>query len=210
MKPIIDVSKHNGLLDWEAIQPQIEGAILRIGYRGYSSAGKIVEDKTFEYNESECYRLGIPREYYYFPQDLSYSECVESAIWLMYRLRIYKDLPITIWLDSELAHHGDGRADNLSRKERTERLLDIKNIINRLFPTWTIGIYASNSWIKDHLIYEDILSAGVPLWVARYNNSKGPSYPYRYWQYKNNGSLKGSGCAFDFSVRNGEKIESTN
>lgn len=209
MKPIIDVSHHNGIINWEALKPCIDSAILRIGYRGYGSKGAIVKDKQFERNEAECYRLMIPREYYYFPTDITFSECAESAIWLCYNLLIYKDLPITIWLDSEkAAPDGSGRSDNLSKEKRTQMLMELRDILRTLMPAWIIGIYASNSWIKDHLDYTVLRENEVALWVARYNGrSKDPDYPYTYWQYKNNGAFPGNGCAFDCSVRNGFTID---
>lgn len=210
MKPIIDVSKHNGVLDWQAIKPQIDTAILRIGYRSYAVKGNIIKDSQFDYNEAECYRLLIPREYYYFPQELTVSECAEAAIWLSYNLIIYKDLPISIWLDSEKAAPAGktGRADNLSKSVRTNMLLTLRDFLRTLMPSWKIGIYASDAWVKDHLDYTMIRENDIPLWIARYNGmKKGPSYPYQYWQYSSNGALKGAGCCFDFSVRNGEKID---
>ena len=205
MKPIIDVSHHNGEIDWEALKDQIEGAIIRIGYRGYGAKGTISKDREFDRNEAECYRLIIPREYYYFPAEISVSECAEAAIWLAYNLLIYKDVPITIWLDSELSKpDGTGRADKLTKTQRTKMLMELRDFLRTLMPAWIIGIYASESWFKDHLDYTVIRENEVPLWVARWN--KEPKLPYKYWQYSNNGSFKGNKCAFDLSVRQGEKI----
>ena len=33
-KVIIDVSEHQGVIDWEKVKPHIDGAILRCGYGG--------------------------------------------------------------------------------------------------------------------------------------------------------------------------------
>ncbi|EEG28588.1 hypothetical protein CLOSTMETH_03772 [[Clostridium] methylpentosum DSM 5476] len=33
----IDVSKHQGIIDWNAVKPQIDFAIVRAGYGMYSS-----------------------------------------------------------------------------------------------------------------------------------------------------------------------------
>lgn len=204
-KPIIDVSHHNGVIDWEAAKDQIESAIIRIGYRGYGTKGEIVKDKQFDRNESECYRLMIFREYYYFPTDITVAECAESAIWLCYNLLKYKDLPITIWLDSEYSKSdGTGRSDKLTKTHRTRMLLELISFLEILMPSWKIGIYASESWFKDHLDYTAIRENEIPLWVARWG--KEPKLPYQYWQYRNNGSLKGCNGYFDFSARSGEKI----
>lgn len=208
MKPIIDVSKHNGAVNWELIKDQIEGAIIRIGYRGYGSAGNIVEDPQFQRNDSECYYYGIPREYYYFPTDLTVSECAESAIWICYLLRAYKDLPITIWLDSEKAAPTGvtGRSDNMRYDKRTNMLLTLRDFIKTLYPSWEVGIYCAYYWLRGNLDEVMIRENNVPLRLTRYNKIPGLDW-YRYWQYSNNGALKGVDGCFDFNVRNGEEID---
>ena len=44
----IDVSEHNGIIDWNAVKNsgQVDYAIIRAGYRGYGT-GKIVTDMQF-------------------------------------------------------------------------------------------------------------------------------------------------------------------
>ena len=32
---VIDVSKHNGNIQWSKVKPNVDGVIIRIGYRGY-------------------------------------------------------------------------------------------------------------------------------------------------------------------------------
>lgn len=56
----IDVSYHQGVIDWETVKGHIDGAILRAGY------GRGTVDKQFHRNASECNRLGIPCGAYWF------------------------------------------------------------------------------------------------------------------------------------------------
>lgn len=56
----IDVSEHQGVIDWEQVKPHIDGAILRAGY------GRGTVDKCFVRNATECNRLGIPIGAYWF------------------------------------------------------------------------------------------------------------------------------------------------
>ena len=60
---IIDVSEHNGALNWENLKTQIEGAIIRCGY-GSNIAAQ--DDKYWARNVSECERLGIPYGVYLY------------------------------------------------------------------------------------------------------------------------------------------------
>ena len=65
----IDVSEWNGEIDWERVKADgISFAILRVGYSTY-------EDASFEYNASECERLGIPYGVYVY----SYARTADQA-----------------------------------------------------------------------------------------------------------------------------------
>ena len=57
-KLIIDVSYHNGVINWEKVKASAcAGAILRCGY-GDDIASQ--DDKQWKRNANECTRLGIP------------------------------------------------------------------------------------------------------------------------------------------------------
>lgn len=57
MITVIDVSEHNGTIDWTKAKPHISGAIIRMGY-GSDQINQ--DDKMWARNVSECERLGIP------------------------------------------------------------------------------------------------------------------------------------------------------
>lgn len=54
---VIDVSKHNGIIDWEKVKPHISAAIIRLGI---GSDQTDQDDPQWARNVSECERLGIP------------------------------------------------------------------------------------------------------------------------------------------------------
>ena len=56
----IDISEHQGLVDWEAVRGSVDGVILRAGF------GKGSADARFARNAAECNRLGIPMGAYWF------------------------------------------------------------------------------------------------------------------------------------------------
>lgn len=67
---VVDVSEHNGTIDWEAAKAYgVQGAIIRIGF-GYDRL-----DYTVERNVRECERLGIPYGIYLY----SYAETPEDG-----------------------------------------------------------------------------------------------------------------------------------
>ena len=60
---IIDVSEHNGKIDWAKVAPHIDGAIIRIGY-GQNSTSQ--DDKRAEENIRGCLANGIPYGIYLY------------------------------------------------------------------------------------------------------------------------------------------------
>ena len=60
---IIDVSEHNGHIDWAKVKPHIDGAIIRIGY-GQDSASQ--DDKRAKENIMGCIENGIPYGLYLY------------------------------------------------------------------------------------------------------------------------------------------------
>ena len=60
---LIDVSEHNGKIDWAKVAPHIDGAIIRIGY-GQDSTSQ--DDKRAEENIRGCLANGIPYGIYLY------------------------------------------------------------------------------------------------------------------------------------------------
>lgn len=56
----IDVSHHQGTIDWDKVKSQIDYAILSVGY-GDNITSK--DDKQIHRNAKECTRLGIHLEF---------------------------------------------------------------------------------------------------------------------------------------------------
>ena len=69
----IDVSQHQGEINWDKVKSQIDFAILRLGWIGNKENHTL--DTQFERNYSECKRLGIPVGVYVY----CYSNCEETA-----------------------------------------------------------------------------------------------------------------------------------
>lgn len=70
---VIDVSEHNGTINWESVKAAgIQGAIIRCGY-GMDMTSQ--DDKQWSRNVSECERLGIPYGVYLY----SYADNADKA-----------------------------------------------------------------------------------------------------------------------------------
>ena len=75
----IDVSQHNGQIDWEAVAADgIEFAMIRVGYRGYTR-GEIYLDERFAENYAGARAAGLKVGVYFFSQAVSVEEAKEET-----------------------------------------------------------------------------------------------------------------------------------
>ena len=92
---IIDVSQWQGKIDWDAVHPYINGVIIRCGF-GMDQYNQ--DDWQWARNVSECERLGIPYDAYFY----SYSKGDSTASEIQHTLRLLEGhYPGRIWLDLE-------------------------------------------------------------------------------------------------------------
>ena len=182
---IIDLSYFNQVQDWHKVKDNVDGVILRLGYTGYSS-GKTVYDKRYHDYLAACMQLNIPVGVYFFPQSIKAGEAEAEADFIKYSLP--DKCPLGVWLDSEIADVKTkaGRADKLSRAQRTELLLIIINSLKAA--GINTGVYASTSWLNNQL---DMSKLNVPVWVAQYNSKCTYTGLYCLWQYTSKGSIPG-------------------
>lgn len=121
---VIDVSKYQGNIDFGNVKESgVYGVIIRIGYRGYSSAGKIVLDPCFLQNVKMCEAVGLPWGVYFFSQAKNSAEGAEEAKFVIDTIRNNGFVPeFPIYIDSEKSTHplGNGRADKISKADRTD------------------------------------------------------------------------------------------
>ena len=106
-KVLIDVSEHQGKIDWEKVMPHIDGAILRCGYGGnYEDQ----DDSQFFRNADECTRLGIPFGVYLY----SYAKSIQAAQYeadhVLRLIKPYK-LSYPVYLDLEESGTSEGAVE---------------------------------------------------------------------------------------------------
>lgn len=185
---IIDVSEHNGVIDWEKVDELVTIAIIRIGYRGYGKTGSLVYDKSYFENRKACERLGIPYGLYFFPQAITDAEAIAEAEFIEKEAKSMPSFILPVFLDSELAEpHGNGRADGIDREKRTRMLkITAEHMEKAGIPA---GIYASTSWLQNKL---DMSKLNYPVWVAQYANFCTYTGSKILWQYTSKERSPGS------------------
>ena len=190
----IDVSKHNGNIDWNAVKNDgIDFAIIRCGYRG-SSSGALVIDPLYYSNMSGAQSAGINTGVYFFTQAVNEAEAVEEASMVLELLSGYS-LQMPVYLDVEASH---GRGDQISCDERTAVcqafLATIRNA------GYTAGIYSNKKWFEEGRLNTATFT-DYKIWLAQYVDI--PTYTatrYDMWQYTSKGHVAGIGGNVDMNV----------
>lgn len=186
---VFDFSAHNRILDWNLIKQDCDAVILRCGYRGYGSTGRLMKDAKFEEYRAKCKELGIPYGVYFFPTSITELEAVREADFV-YSLVGNDKLAFPIFADSEIAEtkNKSGRSDRLSKADRTKYLLAFLHRLGEYGLRG--GVYASTSWYKDRL--DDMQLLKYPHWVAQYGKACKYSGDKIGWQYTSTYSLPGA------------------
>ena len=196
-KFVIDVSKHNGVIDWS--QVKVDGVIMKLGYRGYETA-KLSIDPQYNNNVQGCIKNNLAFGVYWFTTAITEAEAVEEAEFVLSTGKGLK-LYYPIFIDSEYDNdRKDGRSDNLSKAQRTKC---IKAFCDRIQKAgYVAGIYASESWLKDML---DVDQLPYRYWIANY--SKRPTYHnWDGWQRSNKGTVNGISGDVDVSEWLSEQV----
>ncbi len=181
----IDVSKWNGDIDWEEVADSgIKFAIIRAGYRG-SKTGSLVIDPYFEQNMKGAGDAGLYRGVYFFTQATNEVEAVEEASMVLELLQPYA-IQYPIFIDTEGAG-GNGRADALSKEERTAVCVAFCNTIKNA--GYEGGVYASRYWYYNNVDVSRLEKFHI--WLAEYR--KEPLYEgyYEIWQHSSKGKVPG-------------------
>lgn len=156
-KKFIDISEHQGDVNWSKASYSVGCVYIRCGLRGSlektapQDYKKIRYDKKWSRNLAEIMKYGVPFGAYYFPTAITTEEAVEGAKWFY---DVVKDLPMSVppILDSENVWGNNkeaGRANGLSKSERTRLLKIVTDYFNER--GMNIGIYASASWLTSKI-----------------------------------------------------------
>lgn len=210
-KKIIDVSQWNGTITWSTVAKNVDGVIIRAGYRGYGSAGTLATDPNFKKNITGAIKAGIPVGIYWCSQALSDSEAIEEARYLHNLIKGYK-LTYPVYLDSEhMAPGAAGRADKISKARRTQYGLTLCRTLKDY--GYTPGLYCSESWYTAEIDGSAFEKAGFSIWIAKYSSNKPRVSNYDAWQYTSTGKVSGiSGNVdlnhfyTDYSVKSNREI----
>lgn len=189
----IDVSKHNGNIDWNAVKNSgVSYVIIRCGYRGYST-GVLVEDPKFRSNIKGAKAAGLKVGAYFYSQAVNEVEAVEEASMAIDLVKGY-GLNYPLFLDVEAS---GGRADGISRDTRTAVCKTFCQTVQN--SGIAAGVYANKTWFTEKINTASLTS--YKLWLAQYASA--PTYTatrYDLWQYSSKGKVSGISTNVDMNI----------
>jgi lysozyme len=178
---VIDVSEHQGSIDWNVVKGQIDGAILRCGF-GDDIASQ--DDKQWKRNADECTRLGIPFGVYIYSYATSTAQAESEAQHVLRCTKEYK-LSYPVYLDLEQAGTEAGAVQRACR---------FGDIIERA--GFFCGIYANLNWWDNYLVGLEKYTK----WIAHYSGACGYRGSHKdMWQYSSTGRVAGIGGNVDMN-----------
>ena len=203
----IDVSKHQGVIDWKAVAStkQVDFAFIRAGFRGYGEEGTLNVDPRFSYNVKNANKEGIKVGTYFFSQAINVEEAKEEAYFLLDILKGYNiTYPVAIDVEYATTNH-TGRADGVSKEMRTQICIAFLTIIENA--GYKPMIYADKYFATDNLDMSKLQK--YDFWMAHYTGAtqsnplaKPSDYKgnYAIWQYSSKGKINGINGDVDLNI----------
>ncbi len=186
----IDVSKYQKQIDWEAVaEDGIEYVIIRLGYRGYGTAGNMRVDDYFAANLEGAKAAGLDVGVYFFTQAITEEEAVEEANFVLNALQ-GAELDLPVYFDIESITYDTGRLDSadLTAEEHTANCEAFCETIEAA--GYDAGIYANTYWLTE-LLDTEYLEEKYPIWFANYRFETPYEGDYHMWQYTSSAEIAG-------------------
>lgn len=176
----VDVSTHNGKIDWKTLSAEIEFAMLRVGY------GKGNIDSEFSYNANECEKYNIPFGGYWFSYALNKDMAKKEA---EYCCNIIKNFKISLPIAYDWEYDSDKYAQKQGVKLAIKDIIEFADIFCKTINDngYSCMIYANTDYLKKGF---SALTSKYPLWLADWSTHN-PQYKCEMWQYTDRNSYKG-------------------
>ena len=191
----IDVSAHQGVIDWSAVKAAgVDYAIIRCGY----GMDQTDQDDAYWYaNADACEDNDIPFGTYLY----SYADSVERAqSEAEHVLRLVEgyDLSYPIYYDLE--------ESSVREKLSTAEIADIAETFCDIIEEagYEVAIYANKDWFTNYLT--DSRFENWDKWVAQYNTTCTYEGEYNMWQCSSEGKVDGIEGNVDLNIDFGASI----
>ena len=191
----IDISYHNGEIDFAKLKSQVDFIIMRSGYGTKTTDSKEVK---FDLYYEEAKKQSIPVGTYWYCYATKPEEALEEARTFLNKVR-GKQFEYPVFYDVEeknILNTGKENVSNIMRAflEEVER------------NGYLVGIYCSAYYLKT--LVDDEIKNKYEIWVAQWGQNRDkPKYDGKWdiWQYTSDGHMDGiqsQRVDLDFSNKN--------
>ena len=188
----VDVSEHQGQIDWSAVAGDgIEFAIIRLGYRG-SDNGAIVQDAYAEYNLKAAREAGLDVGVYFYSQATTEDEAAEEAEFVLDQIGDAQ-LAYPVVFDFEPTG-----SDRISTLTGTERTAVAEAFCDRLAQAGHAAMIYGNGSALAGFDLEALAPHGF--WYAEYGALPDTDLFFAVWQYSNTGRVAGIDTVVDLDL----------
>ena len=190
MKKVIDISEHNGTIDFDKVlNSGIKDVIIRIGWIGNKN-NHTLDKRLIEYY-NECKKRNFNIGFYVYNYCNSVATCNQGIDWVINTIKnnnLSCNLPI--FIDME-----DSSIRNIDNNILTQMCIEFCNRLNN-FKT---GVYANLDWFKNKLDVNKLV--GFKIWLAQWTSKPQHSADFKVdlWQYTDVGKIPGINSNVDVS-----------
>lgn len=177
-KYFVDISEHNGKMDFTKLKKNADGVILRIGW------GYFTLDKKFKEYLANVKKYNIPFGVYHYSYALNISEAIQEADGVVRALKENNVNPAyPVYFDMEDADGWKKRHGITIDKDNVLLKRIVETFCERIKAAgYEPGVYASKNWFSKLGDLSD-----YHIWLAHWGVSS-PSMPYvGLWQFSSEG-----------------------
>lgn len=176
----VDISEHNGKVNWKKVSKNVDFAVIRIGWNGNNS---FKLDKRFEENYKAAKAAGVKLGAYVYNYAKSTNAAEAGAKWVAKQIK-GKDFDLPIYFDME-----DPTLQGYSKTALTAITKAFCSTLKK--EGYEVGVYASKYWFTAKLDAAWI-KRNYHTWIAHYTSGtekyKGE---YEMWQNSSSGHVSG-------------------
>ena len=191
----IDVSEHQGDIDWEKVRAAgIEFAMIRIGYRSYGK-GEITFDTKYKENIEGAGKAGLKVGVYFFSQAVSTDEAAEEADAVLDAIEGY-DISYPVVYDWEIIYDDSARTDDVSVEMLADNCIEFCERVKSA--GYSPMIYQNKNTAMYKLDVQRLKD--YDFWLAEYSDKPSYYYDYKMWQYSSKGTVPGVNTEVDLDL----------